>query len=168
MWMYFGSFFVGKRSITNYIDLGLLDLNFTHNVLTEEILPEIGFNYEVRYRFFREGSINVQKRDFTVVAMDQERSKVNNSISESYTGKMHIYPNPVKNKTAIELVSTINCNSSNLRIFNMVGSQIMDRKISSDMRLIELDMSDFTSGVYTVQLEENGRSIDIQKFVILK
>ena len=82
------------------------------------------------------------------------------SINESADNQIKIYPNPAKDKIRIE-AEQIN----SLTIVNMVGQIVMKQDADSDVMTI--DLSDYESGMYMLQIEtESGvvtRQINIMK-----
>jgi hypothetical protein len=83
-------------------------------------------------------------------------------VTENNTvqGGMKIYPNPVRNTLTIETLQSVG--KSTLSIINVNGQELLKQQLVSTKT--ELDVSNFTTGVYTIRLLDNN-SVEIKKFV---
>ncbi len=80
-----------------------------------------------------------------------------------------IYPNPVAGNAKME-ISLLKSSDVNLSIYNQMGQAIYNSNItlSAGKQLIELNTTDFSQGVYTINLtDENGKTMR-KKFVKTK
>jgi hypothetical protein len=73
--------------------------------------------------------------------------------------KINIYPNPTKDKIQ---VSNIDGNSTEIRIFNVLGKQVFHQAKISEKTI---DISSFNKGIYVVKIDVDGKS-KTQKLVI--
>ncbi len=100
-------------------------------------------------------SSNVTISDVTAV------NKVNNL-------SMSIYPNPANDIASIKL-SGINGGMVQLKFFDQRGRLVMERNINSvsNDAIINMSLSDLSSGIYSVQIQNNNQ-LTIQKLNVLK
>jgi len=85
-------------------------------------------------------------------------------IEKSTLNSFSIYPNPTKG----DLILKLNHKEfQSLRLINILGKVLVDREISGHENIIELELSQFTEGVYYLQLnslEENY----LQKLILFR
>jgi hypothetical protein len=85
---------------------------------------------------------------------------------------LFIYPNPVKDKIKIKLKDEF-INSIEFKIFNSYGQVIITKSATdlqlttNDFRLLEVDVSSISSGVYFAVINENGKVNSIP-FLVLR
>ncbi|WP_405206197.1 T9SS type A sorting domain-containing protein [Aquimarina sp. LLG6339-5] len=76
-------------------------------------------------------------------------------------GSLRIYPNPVDDGI-INFPIVVN-NNSEIRIFSILGREVASKKLNTET---SLDVSNFTPGVYLVQLFENNKRISTDKLIV--
>lgn len=113
-----------------------------------DALPQSGINY---YRV--RGIDELGKVIYTnIVIVEVDSSK-----------KMSVYPNPTNGKVTVRL------NASNgyakIVVSDMKGREVLKRFVEKGTKVVELDLSDFASGIYTIQYsdEEGNHSLNINK-----
>jgi hypothetical protein len=74
-------------------------------------------------------------------------------------GAMKIYPNPVKNMVTIEIPRS---GESTLSVFNISGQELLKQQTASGK--VQLDLSGFAKGVYTIRLLNNDE-VEVRKIV---
>ena len=74
-----------------------------------------------------------------------------------------IYPNPFTNSTTISLKNTDNISELELRIYTLVGEEVMNRKITSNSTTI--DTSKLSSGVYFYKVIGDNQLIESGKLM---
>jgi len=83
---------------------------------------------------------------------------------------LEVYPNPFNPTTNI-IFNIIDSKQVELKIFNVVGqrviSQIYNKYHAGAKESIQLNMSDFSSGVYYLQIS-NGKHFSTKKLVLLR
>ena len=85
--------------------------------------------------------------------------------AEVETVEINAFPNPASHLFSIEINS--NFQSGSLRIFNMLGAKIYEENIRNSASILQIDCSDFATGVYTVQLiSTNQDALGIAKMMI--
>lgn len=77
--------------------------------------------------------------------------------------KTIIYPNPASSSLFIENLDNIN----NIQIYDYTGRLLMDRFVV-DNDIIELNVSQFTSGLYIVKLENQNNSVEFKRIMIAR
>lgn len=82
--------------------------------------------------------------------------------NESY---FHIYPNPASNTVSLHYIGIDN--NVSLQIRNAIGQVIYCQKISSNDERIQIDTSQFPSGIYSCSLQSNERIMAIKKLVLV-
>ena len=85
---------------------------------------------------------------------------INNTEPES---QFSVYPNPSEGKVTIEISNESNNAANQIYIYNSVGSMVW-QKTSSD-KMIDIDLSDFSKGIYLVTII-NNKKISSKKIVI--
>jgi hypothetical protein len=84
---------------------------------------------------------------------------------QSFSDDYEIYPNPANSQITIEGKSLDEI--SNLRILNMLGKEINARTINANNNEINIDMSEYDSGVYFVILNTKDKVDKVLKFIKL-
>ena len=69
-------------------------------------------------------------------------------------GDLEIYPNPASDRVNLILNKR---GSTTIQIFNMTGQEVFNETVNTSLRV--LDVSDFASGVYVIQLTLNGSQL---------
>lgn len=71
-----------------------------------------------------------------------------------------VYPNPAK-----DVISIKNTNNATVYIYNILGKMV--RKIDSTSDLLQVNVSDFSNGMYFIKIQ-NGNNIETKKILINK
>ena len=69
-----------------------------------------------------------------------------NSIDETQSQSVTVYPNPVDDNLTIEAKDI-----KNVSVYNLTGQKVYESKVNADE--VNLNMSDFQSGMYMIQIE---------------
>jgi hypothetical protein len=85
---------------------------------------------------------------------------VNLSIDNN---SFRIYPNPSKDKITIEY-NQLKAEQVQIKLYSMEGRVLMEKTLLSNK--MQIDVSDFSKGVYIVQVQSDKSGIARQKFVI--
>lgn len=85
-------------------------------------------------------------------------------IEKSTTNSFSIYPNPTKGLLIIQLADK---KIQSLRIINLLGEVLMDKKINNQDNIIELELTQFAEGVYYMQLNSMEEKY-LQKLILLR
>jgi PKD repeat protein len=80
------------------------------------------------------------------------------------TDNINIFPNPSNGK--INIVLPENSTNTEIRIFDLQGSEILKLNTSNDQQVISTDLNDFGMGVYFIKL--TNANISVTKKVILQ
>jgi len=101
----------------------------------------------------------------------QESYKVSpgwsNTISvenEKNKAELKIYPNPCKYKKV-----TLEYNSdllSEIRLINIIGKEILIKKLETPANLIQLELTDIPNGIYMVQVKTSDNRIVVKKLLV--
>ena len=70
---------------------------------------------------------------------------------EFETTSFNIYPNPANGSTVT--ISSASNNAKDVKVYSIIGKQVIDTTITNT-----LDVSGLQSGIYVVQITENGKS----------
>ena len=97
--------------------------------------------------------------DNTRKATVRKRSS-NNDLDLTEASTITVFPNPT---TGTVKVSLPNTNNSTIEVFNALG-QVVLQKTAQDQDVIELDLSNYNSGIYMIQVI-NGEEKYIEKVV---
>ena len=84
------------------------------------------------------------------------------SVSENLKTQIILYPNPVANKSILQIPSEAEIDQ--LRIYNITGKLIKEEVITTNYYILN-DM-DFASGLYFYQVSSKGKSIKTEKFIV--
>ncbi|MCE7996900.1 MAG: T9SS type A sorting domain-containing protein [Roseivirga sp.] len=83
----------------------------------------------------------------------------------SRTEEISLYPNPVSKVLTIDL-SELSAETVNIRIYNASGTPVFTQKAYRE-QILELDVSDYTSGIYIVQCYD-GEQVIRKKVMVRK
>jgi hypothetical protein len=91
----------------------------------------------------------------------------NNNVaieSEKIQPELKIYPNPCKDKKV-----TLEFNSdllSEIRLINIIGKEILIKKIEIPVNRIQIELTDVPNGIYMVQVKTTNERIVVKKLLI--
>jgi uncharacterized delta-60 repeat protein len=104
--------------------------------------------------------INTQK---TVLQRFHLGNLLSNNIFKT-TDKFVLYPNPTKKEVNISF--NTNSKAVEILIYDLMGKQLAQYNISNNNRTININVSNFASGVYEVVIREEGIKVLQQKLII--
>jgi hypothetical protein len=81
---------------------------------------------------------------------------------------LQILGNPVNNLSGISYQFVTQPSNAELAIYNSTGQLVESRLINSAQGVVLIDAQLFGNGVYTCKLNENGRTVGIQRMVVSK
>lgn len=81
---------------------------------------------------------------------------------------LQILGNPVSNLSGISYQFATQPSNADLAIYNSTGQLVETRAISSAQGIAIIDANAFSNGVYACKLNENGRTVGIQRMVVSK
>ncbi len=84
--------------------------------------------------------------------------------SKSYT--LNVFPNPVSNSLNFEFENNTPENSF-IIIYNPLGEQLLTKHISSNKKLVNIDFSDYNSGIYFYRIIGDNGVVNAGKFLKL-
>ena len=82
--------------------------------------------------------------------------------------QIQILGNPVSGLSGISYQFATQPSNAELAIYNATGQLVESRSISSAQGIAIIDANQFSNGVYTCKLNENGRAVGIQRMVVSK
>lgn len=85
---------------------------------------------------------------------------VSTGIAEVSRVETMVYPNPAK-----DVISIKNTNNATVYIYNILGKMV--RKIDSTSDLLQVNVSDFSNGMYFIKIQ-NGNNVETKKILINK
>lgn len=85
-------------------------------------------------------------------------------IEKNATSSFSIYPNPTKGHIIVDLN---NKEFQSVRIINLLGEVLLEQKVTSNKRKIELNITSFAEGVYYIQLNSATKNY-LQKLILLR
>lgn len=80
---------------------------------------------------------------------------VSNVTEQSFGQSFQIYPNPATESLSILLNEK---ESANIEVFDEAGRRIHSQKSNTEVSKIEMNVSDFSSGIYTVRVTQANRT----------
>ena len=89
-------------------------------------------------------------------------------IEENTLGEISLFPNPTRGELTVVLSDINSTSDLSLRIFNMVGSEVMNTTLpSTGNGTYHMDLSHLSQGLYLVEIN-NSTSKTVKKIQILK
>ena len=85
------------------------------------------------------------------------------SIDENSSNVVTIYPNPFSSSIDIIINETSQINKAELRIFNVLGSEVINTTITK--QITTLGTSNLTSGIYFFKIISNNKTIESGKLI---
>jgi hypothetical protein len=82
--------------------------------------------------------------------------------------KLQILGNPVTSLSGISFQFATQPTNAEIAIYNSTGQLVENRSINSAQGVVIIDAQLFANGVYTCKLNENGRTVGIQRMVVSK
>ena len=76
-----------------------------------------------------------------------------------------LYPNPVKNGCTLSYFLD-DCQTGSLQLFNILGSKIIDKKLTTDIFDLDLDLSFIPNGLYFYRIIVDGNIIITDKLIV--
>jgi len=67
------------------------------------------------------------------------------------------YPNPAKGKTVINV--EFSSPEAVVRVYNILGKRIEEFVVSSDKKVVIVDVSDYQEGIYLYSIEADGQKV---------
>ena len=130
-----------------YIDDELIEENYQENTFNDFTINDDKTHIAEVVAVYEDGKTSVGAAKIV---------KIWNDVIENDETSFNIYPNPAKD---IVKISAINGQSSVVRIYNVMG--MMVDKIEINSNNIEINISDYTSGVYFFNVE--GKTVKVIK-----
>ena len=85
--------------------------------------------------------------------------------NSSNFNEIRIYPNPFSSSSTIKINSTIESETSELRIYDLLGNIVKNIQIISDQE-IKLNRDNLPSGAYFLKLTQENKTIATKKLII--
>lgn len=76
----------------------------------------------------------------------------------------HLSPNPADDKTQLDFITSAT-NRQTIKIFSIDGQLMQQIEIDGSDQTIEVDLVDFSAGIYVVALEEEGRVLQRERLI---
>ena len=132
---------------------------YINNVLAAENISELSYEHPLTETGFYVVEIVTLYDDKTSVGIVKTIDAVLN-INENASENISIYPNPAKD---VVKLSAISCQSSVVRIYNCLGMLVEEIDVNSGE--IEINVSDYNSGIYFINVETSNGNI-IKKMIV--
>lgn len=94
-----------------------------------------------------------------------------NSVEDKLLDKEALsnpYPNPARNEAFVKVDMPLGIRQGNLRVFNLIGKQVLDVPVASRVGTVRLPLETLRSGMYFLYLVGDGEEISSRKLVITK
>ena len=85
--------------------------------------------------------------------------------SVNTNGQMKLYPNPSNGKFTIELGDGMDIRT--VKVYNIIGSVVKEQQVKANSKIIDMDLSGVSEGVYVVRMEGEAKSFT-QKINLVK
>jgi len=89
-------------------------------------------------------------------------AKLNQDQEKNIPITFSIYPNPVSKELVIKPAKDVAYTS--LKVMNMLGRVVIEKSINKKNN-VSIDVSKLSQGMYLISLENNGKQINVKKFV---
>lgn len=110
------------------------------------------------------GTISVTESDSLCSTDKFLEVRTNLSLSENFNGDIIIHPNP--SRQFIEINSTVELSGAQLNIFDAYGNMLLHDQWPYSSSLARIDVSNLANGVYSLQINWNGVTINRRIYVI--
>jgi hypothetical protein len=98
-----------------------------------------------------------------------ERSSLNQGARpKNFIPNFVLSPNPARDKVTLSWfeVALVDKGILDLTVYNVMGQLVLTKKINTEVKWMDLDISELTPSVYTLQLEQKGSPLYTTKFVV--
>lgn len=108
------------------------------------------------------------ERDNNQLSGKRLPTAIGSSVQEKESDNLLVFPNPTQNKLEIKYASNQLMNNGYIRIVDITGKLVFDKKIKNMQGSIELNDLDWGNGMYFVELIVNDVIIENTKVIINK
>ncbi len=134
-----------------------LNLNFTHTGLT--------LNNQTLY-YVNAKAKNGAGLNSTITSSDGIIIVTPNNIYENSLNNISIFPNPANSKLTV-ILSNKNIKINDIKILNINGVEVNYSKLILNKNSYAFDISNFTNGIYILELNINNSIVQHYKFTVL-
>ena len=106
---------------------------------------------------FTGGTVNTPSESFAVYTQENAKTQQATLISD-------VYPNPTRNQSSLELTS-IAANPVTVFIVNMNGTIMKTYSYDGGTNRLNFDISNLQDGLYSIQVQERGKSMQSIKLL---
>ena len=85
-------------------------------------------------------------------------------IEISINNDLILYPNPTNEQLTIDFTT----NATSIKVYNMLGELIIEKKITDDQSAVQLSVCNYKVGTYNVQLYKQDGSVIHKTFNVVK
>jgi hypothetical protein len=109
---------------------------------------------------------------FKVSVASADHVKYSHASEENYLFKSdkltvsHLYPNPAFDYVDIDVQINANFSEVKLVIFNILGQQVKEVNLDTNLRTQRINLRDFNPGMYPYQLVVDGKSLVTKKLIV--
>lgn len=89
---------------------------------------------------------------------------INNTFGNNV--KINVYPNPAQNMLHISCNTPIG--DAQIKMFDMIGHLVYNENLNGSTITKDVDVSNFTKGVYYYQVYSNNKMVAKNKIVVIK
>ena len=111
--------------------------------------------------------IGYGKQTVLVVFLLQDLQRItgiNNTFGNNV--KINVYPNPAQNMLHISCNTPIG--DAQIKMFDMIGHLVYNENLNGSTITKDVDVSNFTKGVYYYQVYSNNKMVAKNKIVVIK
>lgn len=101
-----------------------------------------------------------------------DHTKYSHSSEENYLFKSekltvsHLYPNPAFDYVDVDVQINANFSEVKLLIFNILGQQIKEVNLETNLKTQRINLRDLNPGMYPYQLVVDGKSLVTKKLIV--
>ncbi|MFD0989509.1 spondin domain-containing protein [Mariniflexile jejuense] len=86
------------------------------------------------------------------------------SLSNNKIENIKVYPNPAKERVTISNIKNINLKS--VQLYNVLGRLVKDISTESTIEELDINLTNFSKGIYLIKLNTNNGKSKIQKLIV--
>lgn len=115
-------------------------------------------------------NLSTISHDYIFQQVDSRNYKYSSNTSADGSGKpaLSIYPNPSNGNFTIKLAITEKLVDAELHIINIYGQRVYSQQVNAAFDELEISLPELSTGVFIIEVTNNGKRMDTQKLLLNK